>query len=117
LKNALRKICNVNKDDWDLKIQVVLWAYRITCKKMTGHTPFRLVYGQEAVVPLEFLVPSMHVVTITNMTKRGAIQERLRQLMELEEVKILAGFHQEVHKSRDKSLHDRHIKNKRRREI
>jgi hypothetical protein len=32
--------------------------------------------------------------------------------MEMEEENILVGFHQEVQKSRDKSCHDRHIKNK-----
>ena len=39
-------------------------------------------------------------------------EERLDQLMELEEDKILAGFHQEVHKAKEKAWHDRHIKKK-----
>jgi hypothetical protein len=64
------------------------------------------------VVPLEFSVPSLRVEIITNMTGRGTVHERLNQLMEMEEDKILAGFHQEVQKARDKSWHDRHIKNK-----
>jgi hypothetical protein len=44
LETSLTKICSVNKDDWDLRILVVLWAYRTTCKKMTMKTPFKLVY-------------------------------------------------------------------------
>ena len=54
LTKELTKICNSNKDDWDEKIPVVLWAYRTAYKQSTDQTPFRLVYGQEAVVPLHF---------------------------------------------------------------
>jgi hypothetical protein len=70
------------------------------------------VCGQEAVVPLEFLVPSLHVEAITNMTEHGTVRERIRQLMIMEEDRILARFHQAIQKVREKSWHDRHIKRK-----
>jgi hypothetical protein len=79
-----------------LKIPTVLWAYRTTCKKLKGKNPFRLVYGQEEIVPLEYLISSMCAATITNMTERGTVQEILYKLMELEEDRIMDGFHQEV---------------------
>ena len=54
LTKGLIKICNTDKDEWDEKIVVVLWEYRMTYKCSTNQTPFQLVYGQEAVVPLHF---------------------------------------------------------------
>jgi hypothetical protein len=112
LENALTKIYNINRDDWDLKVLEVLWVCRTTCKNFTGHTPFKMVYSQEEVVPLELLVTSLHVAAITQMTERGVVQERLNQLLTMEEDQILAGFHQHVQKAIDKAWRNRHIKKK-----
>ena len=40
LTKELRKICNIDKDDWDEKIPAVLWAYRIAYKHSADQTPF-----------------------------------------------------------------------------
>jgi len=73
-------------------------------------TPFRLVYWQEEVVPLEYLIPSLCIAYITDMTERDGTSKILVQLMELEQDRIIVGFHQEVKKAKDKAWHDRHIK-------
>jgi transposase InsO family protein len=76
LEIALTKICSVNRDDWDLRVPKVLWAYRTTCRKLTMKTPFKLVYGLEVMVPMEYLVPSLRIVAFTDMDDTGIVQNR-----------------------------------------
>lgn len=56
--------------------------------------PFRLIYGVEEVMPMEYIVPSLGIVALAAMTDCGTLEERLAQLDELEEEIILVGFHQ-----------------------
>jgi hypothetical protein len=70
------------------------------------------MYGKEVVVPLEYLIPNLHIVSITNMIEIGSNKEILSQLMELEEDRIMVGFHQEVQKEKDKAWNDRDNKKK-----
>ena len=79
---------------------------------MTGHTPFRLVYGQEAVMPMEYIVPSLRISAFTEMDDPAMLHERLVKILELEEDIFIAGFQQQVQKAREKAWHDRHIKKK-----
>jgi hypothetical protein len=112
LETTLTNIYSVNRDVLDLRVPVVLWAYRTTCKKLTMQTPFKLVYGIETVVPMENLVPSLIIASFIDMDDIGVVQDRLVQLVELEEDRFIAGFHQQVQKEREKAYHDRHIKKK-----
>eukprot|EP00253_Pinus_taeda_P030889 PITA_30889 len=93
LETELNKVCNAQRSDWDLHVPVVLWAYRTTCKKLTGKTPFRLVYGMEVVMLMEYIVPSLHIAALKGMMDHEVLEERLMQLEELEEEWLMAGFH------------------------
>ena len=63
-------------------------------------------------MPMEYILPSLRIAQITEMTDTDTVEERLAQLLALEEDRFIAGFHQKVQKAREKSWHDRHIKNK-----
>ena len=100
LETTLTKVCNANRNDWDLKIIAILWAYCTTCKRLTGQTPFKLVYGKEVVMHMEYIVPSLCIVAATDMDNAEALEEHLALLIQLEEDLFIIGFHQRVAKDR-----------------
>jgi len=62
----LKKFISKSQRDWDNKLDECLWAYRTTVTS-TKATPFFLVYGCEAVLPLEIQILSLRVVLTTRM--------------------------------------------------
>ena len=47
---------------------------------------------------MEYIVPSLRITTFTGMSDTSAVEERLPQLLQLNEYHFLAGFHQQVEK-------------------
>ena len=94
LKKGLTKICSTNKDDWDEKIPAVLWAYRTAYKWSTDQTPFQLVYGQEAIVPLHFQQQTPIIAQLLHVDVEHARKDRLFQLSKMEEHRLVAIQHQ-----------------------
>ena len=112
LTKGLTKICNVDKDDWDDKVLAVLWAYKIAYKRATNQTPFKLVYGQEGVVPLHFRQHTLEIAEVLKLDIDEVKNERLFQLQKLKEDRIIALQHQEAQKQQQKAWHDKNIKSK-----
>ena len=81
-------------------------------KRSTGQTPFKLVYGQEVVMPVEYIVPSLIIAASMGMDDEAMLKEHMEQLIQLEEDCFITGFHQHVEKDRRKSWHDHHVMNK-----
>jgi hypothetical protein len=69
----------------------VLWEYRITCNKLIGHIPFHLVYGQEVVMHMEFIVLSLCISVLTELTNSSVVEKILAELIELKEDRFFTG--------------------------
>ena len=52
LKSLLRMTVNNVKDDWDEQLPSALLAYRVSKQSSTGVTPFEMLYGRDARLPL-----------------------------------------------------------------
>ena len=56
LKNMLSKLVNESQDDWDSLIPQTLMAYRTATQSSTGITPYRMMFGREARLPVDLLM-------------------------------------------------------------
>jgi hypothetical protein len=108
LQNILRKIVNENRTDWDQKLQSALWAYRTSYKTSIGSTPFRLAYGLEAVMPIEFTIPSLRIQVRERLNERDSEAKRVQYLLQLEEQRIESMHRLEREQNRRKAFVDRH---------
>ena len=64
--NGLKKRLDDAKGKWVEELPHVLWTYRTTPRKSTGDTPFSMMFGAEAVIPLENGFPMMRTSTFTS---------------------------------------------------
>jgi len=53
----IKKLLEDNKKSWDLKLKFALWDDRVTNKKSIGTSPFKLVYGTDAIFPIQLILP------------------------------------------------------------
>jgi hypothetical protein len=53
LTQSLTMYANSNQDNWDNFLQSILFAYRTSVSAATGETPFMLIHGREARLPLD----------------------------------------------------------------
>ena len=53
--------------DWHEKLFFALHAYRTSVRTSTGATPFSLIYGLEAILPIKVEIPSLRVLMETKL--------------------------------------------------
>jgi len=61
IKKIIQKMV-VTYKDWHEMLSLALHTYRTAVRTSTGTTLYSLVYGMEAVMPLEVEIPSLRVL-------------------------------------------------------
>ncbi|CAJ2659678.1 unnamed protein product [Trifolium pratense] len=101
---GLRRRLDQNKKKWVEELDNVLWAYRTTPHSTTGETPFRVVYGTEAVIPVEIGEPSRRTEQPLDEEQND---EALREELDLvEEIRTGASLKEATLKQKIAARHD-----------
>ena len=87
IKRILRRMVETSRD-WSEKLPFALWAYRTSFRTSTWATPYYLVYGIEAVLPVEIEMGSMRVALEQHIPEADWAQARLDQLNVLDERRL-----------------------------
>lgn len=89
IKKIVQKMV-VTYKDWHEMLPFALHGYRTLVRTSTGETPFSLVYGMEAVLPVEIEFPSLRLITNVKLDEAEWVQNRFDQLNLIEEKRMAA---------------------------
>uniref|UniRef100_A0A2N9IX95 Uncharacterized protein n=1 Tax=Fagus sylvatica TaxID=28930 RepID=A0A2N9IX95_FAGSY len=107
--DGIKKRLEDAKGRWVEELPNVLWTFRTTPRRSTGETPFSLVYGSEAVIPLEIGLPTLRT-SEWDPTRNDLAQSQALDLLEerREQAMIrLASYQQQLKKGYNKNIRPR----------
>ncbi|XP_055824387.1 uncharacterized protein LOC129892886 [Solanum dulcamara] len=99
IKRILRKMIDHYKH-WHENLSFALLDYRTTISTSTGATPYLLVYGTEAVLPMEVEIPSLRIIQEAELSDVKWTQSRYEQLMLIDENRMNAVCHKQLYQHR-----------------
>ncbi|XP_070014544.1 uncharacterized protein [Nicotiana sylvestris] len=85
---------------WHEKLPFALLGYRTTIRTLVGSTPYLLVYGKEAVIPIEIEIPSLRTVAEAEIDDDEWVKTRLEQLSLIDEKRLTAVCHGKLYQQR-----------------
>ena len=88
LGSLLKNVVSKTKRDWHERIREALWAYQTTFRTPTQARPYSLVYGVEAILPLECQIPSLWIAIQEGLTEEENAKLRMQELEALDEKRL-----------------------------
>ncbi|MCO5571582.1 hypothetical protein L7F22_025327 [Adiantum nelumboides] len=98
--------------NWDKHLTAALWAYRTSFKVSTQSTPYHLVYGQEALLPIEVELGSLQVLAKDVTSSKEKHKQRIVDLQRLELDKEAATDYYITQANKKRKLFNNKVKEK-----
>lgn len=105
----LQRMIRIHKMNWHLILYSALWAYRTSVRNATGFTPFQLVYGLEAVLPMQCEISSLKL-TIDLLPDTFEEEVHFLELIHLDETCRDSTVANKAHKKCIKVQYDKNVK-------
>lgn len=88
---------------WDKHLNDALWAHSTSFCTSLGFTHFHLIYGQEAILPIEVELASLQVQAINKLKPMDKLKERILQLelLQLDREQAVEYYCQQAEKRRE----------------
>ncbi|PKI72790.1 hypothetical protein CRG98_006819 [Punica granatum] len=99
IKKIIEKM-TVNYKDWHEMLPYALLAYRTSIRTSMGATPYSLVYGMEAVLPIEVEIPFMRILAEAELEEAEWAKQRYEQLNFIDEKRLKALCHGQCYQQR-----------------
>ena len=96
IKKIIQKMVLTYKD-WHEMLPFALHGYHTSVRTSTEATPFSLVYGMEAVLPVEVEIPSLRVLMEAKLAEAKWCQTRFDQLNLIEDKRLTAMCHGQLY--------------------
>jgi hypothetical protein len=109
LINIIKKMLSQNKKAWDSHLKYVVWEDRVSIKRSIGTSPFQLVYGLEAIFPIQLILPMMKLLQ-DEEAESDDMQRRINQLIEVQHVRDQVQLKSQAHQERMKEIFDKRTK-------
>ena len=112
IKRILRNMVDTSRD-WSEKLHFALWAYLTSFRTSTGATPYSLVYGMEAVLPVEIEIGSLSVALEHQISETEWAQSLYDQPSLLDERRLRATDHVQAYQRKKTRAFGKRFKRRR----
>ena len=112
LISILENILEDNPRDWHIILSKTLWAYRTSKRVSIGVSPYSLTHGQDAVLPMEVVVPSLMVSRKNDLNPQEYSEAMMMELKALDRKRLQALDHIMIQEKNVARAYNKRVKRK-----